>query len=86
MDYRSMNAVSMLNVYLILLIWDLLGVVVKGKIFTKLELRDAYFHILLTGRGKNGKLLSIPCLANLNMWWCCLVYKGPQWGLHELYQ
>lgn len=52
MDYRSMNTVSMFNAYLIPLICDLLGIVVKGKIFTKLDMRDTYFCIRIQGGDK----------------------------------
>lgn len=45
MDYRDLNAVSVSNAYPDPLIKDLLGAVAKGKIFSKLDFRDAFFHV-----------------------------------------
>lgn len=44
-DYRGLNAVSMANAYPLCLIKDLLQEVSRGKIFTKLDLRDAYHRV-----------------------------------------
>lgn len=44
-DYRGLNAVSMSNAYPLPLIKDLLQEASKGKIFTKLDLRDAYHRV-----------------------------------------
>lgn len=42
---RGINAISMSSAYPLLLIRDLLGVVSKGKIFTKKDQRDTYFRV-----------------------------------------
>ena len=44
-DYRGLNAVSTSNVYPLPLIKDLLAHLGKGKIFTKLDRREAYYHV-----------------------------------------
>lgn len=44
-DYRGLNAVSMSNAYLLPLIKDLLHEASNGKIFTKLDLREAYHRV-----------------------------------------
>ncbi|XP_015263246.1 PREDICTED: RNA-directed DNA polymerase homolog [Gekko japonicus] len=45
MDYRGLNAVSTTNAYPLPLMKNLLTEVAKGKIFSKLDLRDAYFQV-----------------------------------------
>ncbi|XP_015278104.1 PREDICTED: RNA-directed DNA polymerase homolog [Gekko japonicus] len=45
MDYRGLNAVSATNAYPMPLIKDLLAKAARGKIFSKLDLRDAYFRV-----------------------------------------
>ncbi|XP_077158510.1 uncharacterized protein LOC143820028 [Paroedura picta] len=44
-DYRAINAVSRVNAYPLPLIKDLLSRLGEGRIFTKLDLRDAYFRV-----------------------------------------
>ncbi|XP_015272232.1 PREDICTED: RNA-directed DNA polymerase homolog, partial [Gekko japonicus] len=44
-DYRGLNAVSLSNAYPLPLIKDLVAEATKGKIFSKLDLRDAYFRV-----------------------------------------
>ncbi|XP_048338343.1 uncharacterized protein LOC125424948 [Sphaerodactylus townsendi] len=44
-DYRGLNAVSMSNKYPLPLIKDLLDALGKGHIFTKLDLREAYYRV-----------------------------------------
>ena len=46
-DYRGLNAVSTSNVYPLPLIKDLLAQVGKGKIFTKLDIREAYYRVCI---------------------------------------
>ncbi|XP_015280987.1 PREDICTED: RNA-directed DNA polymerase homolog [Gekko japonicus] len=45
MDYRGLNAISVTSTYPLPLIKDLLAEAVKGKVFSKLDLRDAYFQV-----------------------------------------
>ncbi|XP_015282283.1 PREDICTED: RNA-directed DNA polymerase homolog, partial [Gekko japonicus] len=47
MDYRGLNAVSATNAYQMPLIKDLLAEAAKGKFFSKLDLRDAYFCVCI---------------------------------------
>lgn len=51
MDYRGLNVVSMFKTYPIP-IKDLLEPAVKGKIFSKLDLRDAYFWVRIKDEWK----------------------------------
>ncbi|XP_077166890.1 uncharacterized protein LOC143823989 [Paroedura picta] len=44
-DYRGLNAVSTCNAYPLPLIKDLLGHLGKARIFTKLDLREAYYRV-----------------------------------------
>lgn len=60
-DYRGLNAVSMANAYSLPLIKDLFQEVSKGKVFTKLDLRDPYHR-----RRTNGRPCSI-CAALLRI-------------------
>lgn len=43
MDYRGINAICMEDMYPIPLMKDMLNYLSKGKIFTKLDLREAYY-------------------------------------------
>lgn len=49
-NYRGLNAVCVDNIYLLPLMKDMLAHLAKKKIFTKLDLRDAYSRI----RNKEG--------------------------------
>lgn len=51
-DYRGLNGISMSNAYPVPLIKDLLGAAVKAKIFSKLDVRDAYFHVHIKAGNK----------------------------------
>ncbi|XP_015276400.1 PREDICTED: coiled-coil domain-containing protein 113 [Gekko japonicus] len=53
-DYRGLNAISTSNAYPLPLIKDLLTEVSKGKVFSKLDLRDAYFRVRIK-EGDEGK-------------------------------
>jgi hypothetical protein len=44
-DYRSLNKVTIKNRYPILLISKMLNRLSKAAIFTKLDLRDAYYYL-----------------------------------------
>ena len=44
-DYRGLNAISTSNAYPLPLIKDLLAQAGKGKIFTKLDIREAYYRV-----------------------------------------
>ena len=44
-DYRGLNAISTSNAYPLPLIKDLLAQVGKGKVFTKLDIREAYYRV-----------------------------------------
>lgn len=44
-DYRNLNAVSVENVYPLPLMKDMLVHLSKGKIFSKLHLREAYYRV-----------------------------------------
>lgn len=50
MNYRGLNAVCVENIYLLPLMKDMLAHLAKEKIFTKLDLREAYSRI----RNKEG--------------------------------
>lgn len=54
-DYRDLNAVSMTNAYPIPLIKDLLQEVSTGKIFTKLDLWEAYHRVRIR-KGDKSKM------------------------------
>lgn len=41
-DYRGLNAFGVQNVYLLSLLKDMLGHLAKRKVFTKLDLREAF--------------------------------------------
>lgn len=45
MDFRGLNVISTSNTYPVPLIKDLLGAASQGKIFSKLDLWDAYFCV-----------------------------------------
>lgn len=42
-DFRGINGVCMENMYLLPLMKDILGHLSKWKVFTKLDLREAYY-------------------------------------------
>lgn len=44
-DFRGLNVVSIEPLYPLLLIKDLLAMLATGKIFTKLDLREAYYRV-----------------------------------------
>jgi hypothetical protein len=44
-DYRGLNKVTIKNCYLILLVSEMLDRLLKAKVFTKLDLRDAYYRL-----------------------------------------
>uniref|UniRef100_A0A2D4LM04 Reverse transcriptase domain-containing protein n=1 Tax=Micrurus spixii TaxID=129469 RepID=A0A2D4LM04_9SAUR len=44
-DYRNLNAISVQNVYPLPLMKDMVAHLAKGKIFTKLDLREAYYRV-----------------------------------------
>lgn len=45
MDFRGINAVCMENTFLLPLMKDLLYHLAKGKVFTKLDLQEAYYQV-----------------------------------------
>jgi hypothetical protein len=44
-DYRGLNKVTIKNCYLIPLVSKMLDCLLKAKVFTKLDLRDAYYRL-----------------------------------------
>jgi len=44
-DYRGLNKVTIKNRYLLLLVSEMLDRLSRAKIFTKLDLRDAYYRL-----------------------------------------
>ena len=44
-DYRGLNAITVKNRYLLPLITELINCLSGAKIFTQLDLRDAYYRI-----------------------------------------
>lgn len=44
-DYRGINAICVENMYPLPLMKDMLSYLSKGKIFTKLDLREAYYRV-----------------------------------------
>ena len=44
-DYRGHNAIGITNKYPLPLMKDMLALLSKGKVFTKLDLREAYFRV-----------------------------------------
>jgi hypothetical protein len=44
-DYRGLNKVTIKNRYPILLVSEILDRLLKAKLFTKLNLRDAYYRL-----------------------------------------
>lgn len=44
-DYRGLNGICMENMYPLPLMKDTLGHLAKGRIFTKLDLREAYYQV-----------------------------------------
>ena len=44
-DYRRLNKVTIKNCYLIPLVSEMLNRLLKAQVFTKLDLRDAYYRL-----------------------------------------
>ncbi|XP_015277167.1 PREDICTED: RNA-directed DNA polymerase homolog [Gekko japonicus] len=59
-DYRGLNAVSLTNAYPMPLIKDLLAEAAKGKVFSKLDLCDAYFRVRIQDRDKHKTAFNMP--------------------------
>lgn len=78
MDYRNLSTVSMENVYPLPFMKDMLVHLSKGKIFSKLDLLEAYYHIRIRkGDGIMENFLT-PCWVVTNLKCSLLDYREPQ--------
>lgn len=55
---------------------DMLGYLAKGRIFIKLDMREAYYYARIK-KGRNGKLLSTARWVVSNSTWSLLDYREP---------
>lgn len=59
-DLQGLNAVCMENLYPLPLIKDLLATLSGGKIFTKLDLREAYYRVQIKPRDEWKTIFNCP--------------------------
>jgi hypothetical protein len=51
-DYRGLNKVTIKNRYSISLVGEIIDRLLKAKLFTKLDFRDAYYRLRIKERDK----------------------------------
>lgn len=66
--YRDLNCICVENMYPFPLMRDMLSYLAKERIFTKLDLREAYYQVRIR---EENEWKTAPCVAN-SFGWCHL--------------